>query len=73
MQTGGNMSRMYADLLKLQKLYLEGAITAGAFILPTSKASRDLGDNVANADRLAVELTIFRRVVHMPIAVFSFE
>jgi hypothetical protein len=49
MQTGGNMSRMYADLLKLQKLYLEGAITAGAFILPTSK------------------------VVHMPIAVFSFE
>ncbi len=73
MQTGGNMSRMYADLLKLQKLYLEDAISAGAIILPTSKAARDLGDNVANADRLAAELKIFRRVIHMPIAVFSFE
>lgn len=73
MQTGGNMSRMYADLLKLQKLYLEDAITTGAIILPTSKASRDLGDNIANADRLAAELKIFRRVIHMPIAVFSFE
>lgn len=73
MQTGGNMSRMYADLLKLQKLYLEDAISAGAIILPTSKASRDLGDNIANADRLAAELKIFRRVIHMPIAVFSFE
>lgn len=73
MQTGGNMSRMYADLLKLQKLYLEDTILAGAIILPTSKASRDLGDNIANADRLAAELNIFRRVIHMPIAVFSFE
>lgn len=73
MQTGGNMSRMYADLLKLQKLYLEDAISTGAIILPTAKASRDLGDNIANADRLAAELKIFRRVIHMPIAVFSFE
>jgi hypothetical protein len=73
MQTGGNMSRMYADLLKLQKLYLEDAISSGGIILPTSKASRDLGDNIANADRLAAELKIFRRVIHMPIAVFSFE
>lgn len=72
-QTGGNMSRMYADLLKLQKLYLEDAISTGAIVLPTSKASRDLGDNIANADRLAAELKIFRRVIHMPIAVFSFE
>lgn len=73
MQTGGNMSRMYADLLKLQKLYLEGRITTGAIVLPTAKASRELGDNVANSDRLEAELVIFRRVIHMPIAVFSFE
>jgi len=73
MQTGGNMSRMYADLLKLQKLYLEDSIFSGAIILPTSKAARDLGDNIANADRLAAELKVFRRVIHMPIVVFSFE
>ena len=72
-QTGGNMSRMYADLLKLQKLYMENQVKVGAFILPTSPAARELGDNVANADRLQTELAIFRKVIHMPIAIFSFE
>ena len=72
-QTGGNMSRMYADLIKLQSLYMDNRVKVGAFILPTSRAARELGDNVANADRLEAELTIFRKVIHMPIAVFSFE
>lgn len=72
-QTGGNMSRMYADLLKLQKLYMEDRVKSGALILPTSPAAHELGDNVANADRLQTELAIFRKVIHMPIAVFSFE
>lgn len=72
-QTGGNMSRMYADLLKLQKLYMENRVKSGALILPTSPAAKLLGDNIANADRLEAELAIFRKVIHMPIAVFSFE
>lgn len=72
-QTGGNMSRMYADLLKLQKLYMENSIKSGAFILPAAPAARALGQNVANADRLIAELQIFRKVIHMPIAVFAFE
>lgn len=72
-QTGGNVSRMYADLLKLQKLYTENRVKVGAFILPTAGAARLLGDNVANADRLQGELSIFRKVIHMPIAVFAFE
>lgn len=72
-QTGGNMSRMYADLLKLQKLYMENSIKAAAFILPAAPAARILGLNVANADRLIAELQIFRKVIHMPVAVFAFE
>lgn len=72
-QTGGNMSRMYADILKLQKLYMENSIKTGVFILPASPAARALGQNVANADRLIGELHIFRKVIHMPIAVFAFE
>ena len=72
-QTGGNMSRMYADLMKLQKLYMEDCVKTGAFVLPTARAARDLGDNLANSDRLEAELAIFRKVIHMPIAVFSFE
>ena len=67
------MSRMYADLLKLQKLFMEDRIKLGAFVLPTSGAARTLGDNLANADRLEAELTIFRKVIHMPIMIFSFE
>ena len=72
-QTGGNMSRMYADLLKLQKLYMENSIKAAAFILPAAPAARVLGLNIANADRLIAELHIFRKVIHMPIAVYAFE
>lgn len=72
-QTGGNMSRMYADILKLQKLYMENSIKSAAFILPAAPAARVLGQNIANADRLIAELQIFRKVIHMPIAVFAFE
>lgn len=72
-QTGGNMSRMYADLLKLQNLYMENRVKVGAFILPTAPAAKEIGDNVANADRLEAELVIFRKVINIPIAVFSFE
>lgn len=72
-QTGGNMSRMYADLVKLQKLYMDDRLKTGALILPSAKAARELGDNIANADRLESELAVFRKVIHMPLAVFSFE
>ena len=72
-QTAGNMSRMYADLIKLQKMYLDGTIDVGVLILPTAVAARILGDNLANSDRLEGELTIFRKVIHMPLVVVSFQ
>ena len=72
-QTSGNMSRMYADLIKLQQLYLDNVISVGAFVLPTAIAAKKLGDNLANADRLQKELILFKKVIHMPIVVFSFE
>lgn len=67
----GNMSRMYADLLKLQKLFLDNAIKAGVMIVPSASASRLLGSNIANSDRLGRELEIFRKVIHMPLLVYS--
>lgn len=69
----GNMSRMYADLLKLQKLYMDGTIIAAAMIVPTHACARDLGDNIVNADRLERELEIFHKVIHLPVLVYSFE
>jgi hypothetical protein len=72
-QTAGNMSRMYADLIKLQQMYLDDTIRVGVFIMPTAVAARELGDNLANSDRLESELTIFRKVISMPLVVMSFE
>lgn len=69
----GNMGRMYADLLKLQTLYLRETIKAGLFIVPTYDAAQLLGDNVTNFDRLIKELAIFERAVTVPILIFGFE
>ena len=72
-QTSGNMSRMYADLIKLQQMYLNNNISVGVFIMPTAIAARKLGDNLANSDRLESELTIFKKVIHMPLMIISFQ
>jgi hypothetical protein len=72
-QTAGNMSRMYADLIKLQQMYLNDTICVGVLIMPTAIAARQLGDNLANSDRLESELTIFRKVIHMPLMIISFQ
>lgn len=69
----GNMSRMYADLLKLKKLHAEGAISSAAMLVPASTCAQTLGSNVANADRLTKELHIFEKVIDMPIALFAFH
>lgn len=69
----GNMARMYADLLKLQKLYLDDKARVGALILPSSAAAKQMGDNIANTDRLQSELDVFKKVVYMPFVIFSFE
>lgn len=69
----GNMSRMYADLLKLQQMFLRKTIKVGVMIVPSYAAAKKLGDNIINADRLVRELGIFRSVIHMPIVVVSFD
>jgi hypothetical protein len=69
----GNMSRMYADLLKLQVVYLRGSIDAAIFILPESECSKLLGQNIADCDRLRRELSIFDRAITVPLAVIGIE
>jgi hypothetical protein len=73
LQTGGNMSRIYADILKLQALYVDGVISCAVFVLPSALVARALGDNVAQADRLVRELAIFRMVITLPLLVYSLE
>jgi hypothetical protein len=69
----GNMSRMYADLLKLQKLYMDRSISAGVMVVPSQIAAKELGDNITNATRLEAELGIFAKVLTVPILLFAFD
>src|SRR5262249_5500522 len=69
----GNMSRAPYDLLKLQYLYTSQRIQCAALALPTRSGAAEIGDNIANADRLRNELDLFSRVISVPIMLIAFE
>ncbi len=69
----GNVGRIYADLLKLQTLYIKGNITAGIILIPQIKTAKELGSNRANYERLIRELPIFSQVITIPIVVIGFD
>lgn len=68
----GNVGRIYADLLKLQAMYMKGTIKAGVIIIPTSTEAKTFGGNVASLERLERELPIFYQVITMPLVVIGF-
>lgn len=65
----GNMGRFYADLLKLQYLFQKGKINSAIYILPTISLSKKMGSNLANFERLVLELKLFSKVITVPILV----
>ncbi|MCC3378452.1 BglII/BstYI family type II restriction endonuclease [Paenibacillus farraposensis] len=69
----GNVGRFYADMLKLQTLYLNGKIEAGICILPTKQAANVMGDNLANFDRFVEELYLYRKIITIPIFVIGID
>ena len=70
----GNMARMYADLMKLQALYMDEKIKAAIFVIPTKACANSFGGNVANYERFINELTnIFSKVITVPILVIGFD
>jgi hypothetical protein len=69
----GNMARMYADLVKLQTLYLDNAITSAIIVLPSQPLALQIGDNIAQAARLERELEIFRKAYHVPTLLMCLE
>jgi hypothetical protein len=68
----GNMSRAPYDLLKLQYLFQSKKIATAAFALPTKLAASKIGSNIAHFERICKELTIFDRVITVPILVIAF-
>ena len=70
----GNMARMYADLMKLQAMYMDDKIKAAIFVLPTKACANSFGGNVANYDRFLNELTnIFSKVITIPMVIIGFD
>lgn len=69
----GNMSRAPYDLLKLQYLYIANKIEGAALALPTKDCANRMGDNIANFERICKELSIFSRVITVPILLIAFE
>lgn len=71
MQTG-NVSRMYADLMKLEALYLRGSIHAGILIVATTQCAKQYTSNAATFERLIRELEIFGQVITIPLVIIGY-
>lgn len=69
----GNVSRVYADLIKLQTLFAEKIITGAIFIIPTKREAKKIGSNIASFERLADELRIFSKTISIPLKILGFS
>ena len=74
----GNVSRIYADLLKLQSMFMDAKLRGAVVIVPAwsllASLSKSGGtDNRCNLDRIKRELPIFSLVITMPIAFYGID
>ncbi len=69
----GNVSRIYADLLKLEYLYKKEKTNLAIYILPTKKNARMMGGNLAYYERLIEELQLFSEIISIPILVLGID
>lgn len=70
----GNVARAFYDLLKLESVVRLEKVRLGVLIVPTRQASRQLGDNLANFERLSGEhRDLFNSIIKMPLVIFGFE
>jgi hypothetical protein len=69
----GNVSRFYADLLKIEYLRKKEKISAGFYIIPTKKVARIIGSNIANFERFVKELQLFEEILTTPIIILGIQ
>lgn len=69
----GNVSRIYADLLKIQYLFQRGTIAEAVYIVPTKRNAKIMGSNVANFERMVKELKLFDDVITVPITIIGLD
>ena len=68
----GNVSRVYADLMKLQTLFVNDRIKAGIIVVAKTDCASQYTCNAATYERLVRELEIFSQVITMPIIVIGY-
>lgn len=69
----GNMARFYADLVKLQYFNELGRIVGAVYLIPSKWAATNMGQNMANFERLTRELGYYRNIITIPLLVIGFE
>jgi hypothetical protein len=69
----GNMSRFYADLLKMQFVFKKKKAIAAFYIIPSKDASKIMGSNIANYDRFTNELNLFKEIITIPTIVIGIK
>jgi hypothetical protein len=69
----GNMSRFYADLLKLQFLFQKSVISKALYLLPSKHNAKIIGSNVANYERMTKELQLFDEIITIPIFIIGID
>lgn len=67
----GNVSRFYADLLKLEYLYKRSLIHSALYLIPDKALAKQWGQNIAHFERFVKEVRIFSQIIHAPILVFG--
>ncbi len=67
----GNMSRFYADLLKLQYLFQKGNIKSAIYLLPAKHNAVTMGSNLAHFERFVDELQLFAQTITIPLFVIG--
>lgn len=72
----GNISRIYADLLKLQALYLEEKIASAVIIIPHRDllfrlSSTGKTDNRCAFERVKREMPVFSKVITVPMLIYG--
>ncbi|HAW47637.1 MAG TPA: hypothetical protein DCX34_10420 [Roseovarius sp.] len=69
----GNVTRAFYDLLKFQVMHLHDRIDAAVLVVPTHGASRALGSNIANFNRVTKELGLFKHIITVPCWVLGID
>ena len=67
----GNMSRFYADLLKIQYVFEKRKAKVAIYIIPSKEAAKIMGSNIANFERFTFELNLFKEIITIPTIVIG--